>query len=196
MAKSYSNKSVFRLTTKSCWKKLVLALSVSGLVLVSHSVETPAHAQASATGKSGLPLPRFVSIKSKRVNMRVGPGKQYQVVWMYLKPGLPMEIIQEFDNWRKVRDPEGNEGWILHSLLSGVRTAIVNPWENDNARGMADLKKTPSNNASISAKLEPGVIARVSSCDSDWCKISVEDVEGYVSKNKIWGVYPDEKIED
>lgn len=178
------------------FKALLLAAPIAGFLLIGQSFETPAYAQASATGKSGLPLPRFVSLKSKRVNMRVGPGKQYQVVWLYLKPGLPMEIIQEFDNWRKVRDPEGNEGWILHSLLSGARTAVVNPWESNRTEGRADLKKSPSSGAAISAKLEPGVITRVGSCDDDWCKVSVNDVEGYVSKKQIWGVYPDEKIED
>ena len=80
-------------------------------------------------GPSGLPLPRFVSLKSGRVNSRIGPGVNYAVDWMYLKPGLPMEIIQEYDNWRRVRDPDGAEGWINQSLLSGRRTAIAAPWQ-------------------------------------------------------------------
>lgn len=153
-------------------------------------------AYAATTGKSGLPLPRFVSLKSKRVNMRVGPGREFQVVWRYLKPGLPMEIIQEYDNWRKVRDPEGNEGWILHSLLSGKRTAVIKPWEKDKAKGLASMHSQGSSNTRTVAKLEPWVLAKVEACDSEWCKINVQNVEGYVSKSEIWGVYPDEKIED
>ena len=94
---------------------------------VPNSVTT---AEAETKGPSGLPLPRFVSLKAQRVNMRVGPGRDYKVEWMYTKAGLPLEILQEYDNWRKVRDPEGNEGWILHSLLSGERTAIVAPWDS------------------------------------------------------------------
>ena len=88
-------------------------------------------------GPSGLPLPRFVSLKSGRVNSRVGPGANYSVDWMYLKPGLPMEIIQEFDNWRRVRDADGSEGWINQSLLSGRRTGIAAPWQKRQA--CADL---------------------------------------------------------
>src|SRR5690348_10149454 len=80
-------------------------------------------------GPSGLPLPRFVSLKSGRVNSRIGPGVNYAIDWMYLKPGLPMEILQEFDNWRKVRDSDGAEGWINQSLLSGKRTGIAAPWQ-------------------------------------------------------------------
>ena len=80
-------------------------------------------------GPSGLPLPRFVSLKSGRVNSRIGPGVDYSVDWLYLKPGLPMEIIQEYDNWRRVRDADGAEGWVNQSLLSGRRTAIAAPWQ-------------------------------------------------------------------
>ena len=80
-------------------------------------------------GASGLPLPRFVSLKSGRVNARIGPGINYAVSWLYSRPGLPMEIIQEYDNWRKVRDLDGAEGWINQSLLTGKRTAIAAPWQ-------------------------------------------------------------------
>ena len=89
----------------------------------------PLRHQNVARGPSGLPLPRFVSLKSGRVNSRIGPGVNYAVDWMYLKPGLPMEIIQEYDNWRRVRDSDGSEGWINQSLLSGRRTGIAAPWQ-------------------------------------------------------------------
>ena len=87
-----------------------------------------ARAQAAAKGPSGLPLPRFVSLKAKRVNLRVGPGQDYAVAWLYTKSGVPMEVIQEYDNWRRVRDAEGTEGWVYQSLLSGERTAMTAPW--------------------------------------------------------------------
>lgn len=115
---------------------------------------------------------------------------------MYLKPGLPMEIIQEYDNWRKVRDPEGNEGWILHSLLSGKRTAIINPWEADKVKGLVRMHKDENVRGRVIANLEPGVVADIDACDETACEISVSDVNGYVSKSQIWGVYPDEKIEN
>lgn len=188
-----------RLKTLVQLKTLVFAC-ITGVFAVSLPVDITniriTQAEAASTGKSGLPLPRFVSLKSKRVNMRVGPGREFQVVWRYLKTGLPMEIIQEYDNWRKVRDPEGNEGWILHSLLSSKRTAVINPWETDPSKGLASMYLKGSQNTRTVAKLEPWVLAKVEACDDEWCKINVKDVEGYVAKTTIWGVYPDEKIEN
>jgi SH3-like domain-containing protein len=105
---------------KSC-----LGLAI-GLIMAS-AVGDLAQAQA-AKGASGLPLPRFVTLKSKRVNLRVGPSNDYAVAWLYLKAGLPVEIIQEYDNWRQVRDADGTEGWVSEALLSGNRAAIAAPW--------------------------------------------------------------------
>lgn len=148
------------------------------------------------TGKTGLPLPRFASLKSSRVNMRVGPGSEYQVLWLYVKRGLPVEIIQEFDNWRKVRDPQGNEGWMLHSLLSGRRTAIVTPWNRGVDDQMISMLDAPDGDAHLMAKVEPGVVAKVSYCENQWCKLSAEDAHGFVKQDLLWGVYPDETIND
>lgn len=164
--------------------------------LIFPNTKSMAYAQASTTGKSGFPLPRFVSLKSEKVNMRVGPGTQFPIAWRYLKRGLPMEIIQESDNWRKVRDSEGNEGWILHSLLSGNRTAIVNPWEKDKVVGLTELRSDAEKTARLKAKMEPGVVAEVEGCEENWCRISVQNTEGYVEKQNLWGVYPDELIEE
>lgn len=151
--------------------------------------------QAANKGPSGLPLPRYVSLKASRVNMRVGPGRDYKVDWMFTKRGLPLEILQEFDNWRKVRDPEGSEGWILQSLLSGERTAIVAPWKRDDADKLIKLKRTPTQETSTVARLEAGVVAKVDECSDGWCKMSVKGVEGYVEQASLWGVYPDENLD-
>ncbi len=153
-------------------------------------------AQTSATGSSGLPVPRFVSLKSKNVNMRIGPGKQFQVAWKYVKKGLPIEIIQEYENWRKVRDPEGDEGWILHSLLSGKRTVIINPGELKKASGIVPMFDTASRESTLVARLEPGVVAQVLSCLEEWCRVSAGELSGHIEKKKLWGVYPDELIEE
>ena len=112
-------------------------------------------------GPSGLPLPRFVSLKSGRVNSRIGPGLNYSVDWLYLKPGLPMEIIQEYDNWRRVRDADGAEGWINQSLLSGRRTAIAAPWQKGKD-ALIDLYAEPDRDAAKIAILA----ARASSARS------------------------------
>src|SRR3954471_4195077 len=108
------------------------------------------------TRGTGLPLPRFVSLKSSDVNVRRGPGQEYDVAYTYVRAGLPVEITQEFDNWRKIRDSDGVEGWVFHSLLAGKRTALVAPWEKSGtiaAHASADPKAT------VVAYLEPKVIA-------------------------------------
>ncbi len=152
----------------------------------------PASAAGEQIKTSGLPLPRYVSLKSARVNMRVGPGRDYMVDWMYMKRGLPMEVIQEYDTWRKVRDAEGNEGWVLHSLLSGDRTAIVAPWEEKDT--MIEMRARPSSDSRVVARLEPGVIAPVSACENGWCEMEVPGAHGYVAQKQVWGVYPDESF--
>ena len=169
----------------------LVAAAVANPRFAAHSGGDAA-AQAMTLGPSGLPLPRFVSLKSSRVNARIGPGLNYGVEWMYLKSGLPMEIIQEFDNWRKVRDPEGNEGWILHSLLSGERTVIVSPWNKSS--DMLEMRASASSDSRLVAKVEPGVVASVSKCDGGWCEIAASGASGYMRQNQLWGVYPDEKL--
>src|SRR5260370_29061750 len=97
-------------------------------VLPVRSAAGPASADRRAPGAAtGLPVPRFVSLKSDRVNVRGGPDKDHEVVWVYTKATLPVEITAEFDNWRRVRDWDGGEGWVYHSLLSGRRTITVGP---------------------------------------------------------------------
>lgn len=176
--------------------KTLLALGVFALGLATNHGTVVSMAYAETRGPSGLPLPRFVSLKSQRVNMRVGPGRDYKVEWMYTKAGLPLEILQEYDNWRKVRDSEGEEGWILQSLLSSKRTAIVAPWKRDEKNALIALKEAPDANAAVLARLEPGVMTKVSECENGWCQIEAEKFQGYAMQDLLWGVYPNEKIED
>ncbi|MBO0663569.1 hypothetical protein LQ948_13075 [Jiella sp. MQZ9-1] len=143
---------------------------------------------------SKLPLPRYVSLKAARVNARIGPGRDYPVTWLYLKPGLPVEVIQEYELWRRIRDSEGSEGWVYHSLLSGDRTAIAAPWLKGKAT-MIDVHSSPALDAPLVARLEPGVVSKVDECSSGWCEITVSERDGYVRQDDIWGVYPDEKID-
>lgn len=148
-----------------------------------------------ARGKSGLPLPRFVSLKSAKVNSRIGPGVTYGVDWLYLKAGLPMEIIQEFDNWRRVRDSDGAEGWINQSLLSGKRTAIAAPWQKGK-KSQINLLEQPASKAATVAIVEPGVIGQIESCNGDWCEMTFDGHTGWIAQSLIWGAYPGEQIED
>ncbi len=145
---------------------------------------------------SGLPLPRFVSLKADEVNLRSGPGRDYPTQWVYRRAGLPLEVIKEFDTWREVRDADGVSGWISHALLSGRRTALILPWEVK-AEGPAvniTLRQSDSERARATALVEAGVIASVHSCDSRWCHVTVDDVRGYIEQNKLWGVYEGEIV--
>ena len=139
-----------------------------------------------------LPLPRFASLKTDRVNLREGPSKDHATKWVYERAGLPVEITAEFEIWRKVRDSEGVEGWVLHSLLSGRRTALVTP----NKKGEnSKLYVRASASADLAATLQSGVIVNIRKCDGAWCLVDGDGFKGYIEQEKLWGVYPDEKIE-
>jgi SH3-like domain-containing protein len=139
-----------------------------------------------------LPLPRFASLKTDRVNLREGPSKDHATKWVYERAGLPVEITAEFEIWRKVRDSEGVEGWVLHSLLSGRRTALVTPTKKgENSK----LYARASASADLAATLQSGVIVNVRRCDGAWCLVDGDGFKGYIEQEKLWGVYPDEKIE-
>ena len=140
-------------------------------------------------GPSGLPLPRFVSLKSGRVNSRIGPGVNYPVDWLYLKPGLPMEIIQEFDNWRRVRDADGSEGWINQSLLSGKRTGIAAPWQRGKDTQI-HLLDEPDRDARAIAVIEPGVVGKINQCNGDWCEMTFDGHTGWIGQSLVWGAIP------
>lgn len=143
---------------------------------------------------TGLPLPRFVSLKSNDVNVRRGPGQEYEIAFTFVKEGLPVEITQEFDNWRKIRDSEGTEGWVFHSLLSGKRTAIVAPWESDGNSGPFPAHADPEATSTVVAYLAPKVVADVEECHSGWCRISGNGYRGWIEQDKLWGVYPNEEF--
>jgi SH3-like domain-containing protein len=146
-------------------------------------------------GPSGLPLPRFVSLKSGRVNSRIGPGLNYAVDWLYMKSGLPMEIVQEYDNWRRVRDSDGAEGWINQSLLSGRRTAITAPWQRGKDTHLTLLAE-PDKDASTVAIVEPGVVGTIKQCNGEWCQMTFDGHTGWIVQNQVWGAYPGEQVKD
>jgi SH3-like domain-containing protein len=168
----------------------LIALSLAAIS--SLSLSDAAQAQASK-GASGLPLPRFVSLKSRKVNIRIGPSVDYAVSWMYLKAGTPMEIIQEYENWRRVRDADGTEGWVNQALLSGERTALAAPWMRTKGKDVyVNMRRDPQSSAGIVAKLEPGVMLKVKECNGDWCLVEANNTEGWVNQGEIWGAYPGE----
>jgi SH3-like domain-containing protein len=174
-------------------RSLHKASAAASLCLSLFLALTAFGAQAQQTGKvSGLPVPRFVSLKSDRVNLREGPSKDHRTTWVFERAGLPVEITAEFDTWRKVRDSEGTEGWVLHSLLSGRRTALIAPWKKNQ---IFALFSRPNATSTPAARLQPGVIANVKTCDGTWCRVFGEGFDGYIEQTNLWGVYADEKIE-
>jgi SH3-like domain-containing protein len=141
---------------------------------------------------TGLPVPRYVSLKTDRVNLREGPSKEHPTTWVFQRAGLPVEITAEFETWRKVRDSEGSEGWVLHSLLSGRRTALVAPWKKGET---FKIFARAGESADLAATLQSGVIGNIRTCDGAWCLIDGEGFKGYIKQSDLWGVYPNEKIE-
>lgn len=155
--------------------------------------ETPtAKTKTLDIGKTGFPLPRFVSLKRDKVNVRKGPNESFDIAWTFVRKNLPVEIIAEYDNWRKVRDHFGEEGWIFHSLLSGSRYAILNPWEK---QGYFTLHRERNETSKVVAKLEVGILGRIKACDGVWCQMTVKTYQGFVKQEFLWGIYLGDKIE-
>ena len=170
--------------------RLIATLLV--LILAAVASLAPAEAAQQVGTATGLLLPRYVSLKTDRVNLREGPSKDHATKWVFQRAGLPVEITAEFETWCKVRDSEGTEGWVLHSLLSGRRTALVAPWKRgENFK----LFSRPNDTADMSATLQSGVIGNIRNCDGAWCRIEGEGFDGYIKQINLWGVYPDEKVD-
>jgi SH3-like domain-containing protein len=151
---------------------------------------------SAAPSGSGLPVPRFVSLKSDRVNLRNGPGTDYPTGWVFRRAGLPLEIVKEYESWRQVRDSEGATGWVLQSFLSGRRTALVLPWERKTSAPppLVPIHANDSNRSNIVVNVEAGVIADLHSCDGRWCRVTVGSYGGYIEQKKLWGVYQGETL--
>lgn len=182
---------------------LIALMIATGLML--GNLSNSAHAADAGTKigrETGLPLPRFVSFKRGSVNLRVGPGRKYEIKWNYRRRNLPVEVVQEFDQWRRVRDAEGTTGWVLHSMLSSKRTAIIAPWDGpETVEGQVvkaaflDGKGSASNSASTVAKPQAGLQVNVDECNGKWCAVEVQGTGFWLVQEKLWGVYPGEKIE-
>jgi len=143
------------------------------------------------TGPSGLPVPRFVSLKRSKVNVRRGPSSEHKIAWVFHLKGLPVEIVAEFEHWRRVRDSDGQEGWIYHTLLAGKRTITVAPWR----KGVAvNLLESPVISSGIIANVSAGAIGQIEKCTGNWCQVNLSGYQGWINQSMLWGVYPDEKL--
>lgn len=165
---------------------LVLCAVLLGLAAPVAADNAPVAGKDSLAGPvTGLPLPRFVSMKAETGNARRGPGLQYRIDWVYRRAGVPLQIVAEFGNWRRVRDWEGAEGWMHFSLLSGVRTAIV-------TAERTVLRDRPDPRARTVAIAKAGVVGRLEKCAPRWCRLRARGYRGWVRKADLWGVGADE----
>lgn len=170
----------------------VIAMAAVSGPLAPHLWAQDKPAAQTKRGQSGLQIPRFVSLKSNRVNVRKGPSTDHAVAWVFSRIGLPVEVTAESGNWRRIRDSDSSEGWVFHSLLSGRRTALVLPWAEDGKT--VSLFKDQSPSSGLVAHLKPGVLASVVKCDGRWCQISMDEYAGWIEQEKLWGVYGGEKV--
>jgi len=166
-------------------------LALSALLAATNSSPAQPGATPVKLGPSGLPIPRFVSLKADRVNVRRGPGKTHAIAWVFARQGLPVEIIAEFENWRQVRDSDGAEGWVFHGLRSGRRTAVVAPWSKEDTLPM---RAAAGSSAQVVARVEPGVLGRIASCDGTWCQMQISEFSGWIPQESLWGAYVGEII--
>lgn len=174
----------------------IATLRLPALAGVALAVAGPALAQdtPSVGSVTKLPLPRFVSLKPSDTPMREGPSKDHRIKWVFKREGLPVEVIGEHEQWRRVRDSESTDGWVYHARLSNRRTVIVRAAKDTKQPGEQRLFKEESENAAVVAKVQPGVVANVERCTKEWCRVGVEGYSGWIRKAVIWGVYPDETI--
>ncbi|MBV7255608.1 hypothetical protein KCG44_02280 [Pacificimonas sp. WHA3] len=176
------------------FSSLAIAIGSLGLVLglvgIAPPLGTaPAAAQSAEAerGRSGLPMPRFVSLGTNKARMRAGPGREYPAKWLYVRKGLPLEVIDEWGIHRKVRDPDGEEGWMDKAMLSGARTGMI-------VGKVTTVRARPEDTAPAVWRAEPGVVSRVQLCEAGWCRIQTDGRAGFVKSLDLWGVYKDEVI--
>ncbi len=149
-----------------------------------------ARAATQSLNGSGLPLPRFVSLRSDEANLRSGPGTRYPVDWVYTRRDLPVEVIAEFEAWRKIRDWQGTEGWLHETFLSAKRTVVITGQRRR-------LRADPDEKSPAVALIDPNVIAKLLTCphNQTYCKVEVQNLQGWLLRTEFWGVYPGEYLE-
>ncbi len=152
----------------------------------------PAVQEPSIGTVTNLPLPRFAALRSDEVNLRAGPGTRFPIEWTYQRRELPVEITREFELWRRIRDPEGTEGWVHQSTLMGRRSVIVRGAPGSEIL----LRREPQEGAPAAARLRPGVVLRLRQCEprNPWCEAQVGDHRGYILRRDIWGVNAEEEV--
>jgi SH3-like domain-containing protein len=159
--------------------------AVRALLLLALAAQVPA---AAADEDVGLKVPRFVSLHSDKVNLRTGPGRRYPIEWVLTRKDMPVEVIAQFEHWRRIRDWEGTAGWVQEHMVAGRRTVIVGKGAE------RPLHQQPDPVSAIIARAAPGVVARLLECRGPWCRVETDALSGWMRRSDLWGVYPDETV--
>lgn len=162
--------------------------AICAVFLASASTVSLAAADDALGPETNLPLPRFVSLKSDKANIRRGPGLTHRIDWVFLRRGMPLEVIAEHGHWRRVRDVDDATGWVHHALLRGARSAVV-------IAPRAALRDKPDQAAEMAALAEAGVILNIERCERNWCEVGADGHEGWIRKAEIWGAREDETFD-
>ena len=173
-----------------------ISASIFGMILcvglLMAMTVAPMHAAGAQETKlvvqgSGLPVPRFVTLKSDTVNMRVGPGREYPLSWVYKKKNLPVKVIAEFDVWRKIIDHEGTTGWVHSQLVTLKRYALIQS-------RLTKLYRKADFDSPVVAVADKGVIVELQICEAQWCRIATQDLRAFVRREDIWGILENETL--
>lgn len=171
---------------------LLLLMLLLGMPALPGAMAASPGQPSERAGVTGLPLPRFVSITAARVNLRMGPGRQYPIAWILQRRHLPVEIIGEFEHWRKIRERSGEVGWVHKTMLSGKRTGMV---ITQSKTGELTPVYAQDKRSKPVLMAESGAIGEISQCGSEWCAIHFDKGDGWILRDNLWGVYPGEEFD-
>jgi SH3-like domain-containing protein len=153
----------------------MLRRTITLCLLVLATLPIPAAAE---DGK----VPFWAAVRSREVNMRVGPGEDYRITWVYRRPLLPVKVLRTMENWWLVQDPDGVRGWVLSSLMTKKRGAMVI------GSDLADMREDADAGSKLMWRLAPGVTGRLGECEAGWCKVELMDKRaGWVRVERLWG---------
>jgi len=165
--------------------RLLGATILAAAVSIPPGYATPVTTGGERGPVTNLPIPRYVSMKSTKGNVRRGPSLSHRIDWVFKRRNMPLQITAENGHWRRVQDRDGMGGWVHYALLSGVRTVLVE-------RDMLQVYTRPDPKTPVSAAFELGVVARLGACIQEWCRISAGGYKGWARKESLWGVLPGE----
>ena len=163
-------------------KRKILGVMLATIlgVMATATIAQEAEARGPVTG---FPLPRYVSIQASEAFARRGPSRSHRIDWVFQRRNMPMQVVAEHEHWRRVIDRDGAGGWMHYSLLSGVRTAIVEV-------ELLNLHARPDPSAQVNAQLSMGVVAELRECQLEWCELTAGGYRGWARKGAYWGVEP------